>query len=292
MANSLSILPLHWDIDYIMAKANLANHFGYEVKADGIHFRYLTSDYDAVQAVITAYPTSYTEVMKPKKWEDVKKKRDAYEAMPAQHIKGPIDTDDRSKIKILGLVSMAQLAIHDEQNAAAAAGRAFDPALVKFSEEFTFADNSVGLLTAFDAIGIGRAAGQYISVVHARARELRAQINAAADIDALLAIDINAGWPVVLAKTLILDETTINENTTPGVPVGYFTNRTAGSTVTLLDDALGRFAINGDALVTGATNIDYEAGATYTVVMRETHPKALLSRDTTVTITAIDVVGA
>jgi hypothetical protein len=93
---------------------------------------------------------------------------------------GTAQSDIESMVKINGLVSMAMLA---KQSAAA------------YSEVFTLADNSEVTLSADQMIGFGVAVGQHIAAVHARGRELRAAIDAAADQAALAAIDVTTGWP-------------------------------------------------------------------------------------------------
>ncbi|MFN3388482.1 MAG: hypothetical protein ACK40O_06080 [Allosphingosinicella sp.] len=111
-------------------------------------------------------------------WEAVKRVRDRCEDGLADTPLGhPVNTDDRSKIKLSGLTQMASFAIQDEQMAAAAEGRPFDPSLVAFSEDFTMGDNVVVQLSAFDAIAIGKAAGLYVSRCHAVGRQLRAWID-------------------------------------------------------------------------------------------------------------------
>lgn len=113
------------------------------------------------------------------KWSAVKQLRDV-KADKAPTPFGIVDSDDSSKIKITGLVSMAMLA----KGAGAA-----------FSEEFTMADNSVVTMDADMVIGLGVAVGQHISAVYARARALREDIDAATTQAELDAIDIETGWP-------------------------------------------------------------------------------------------------
>lgn len=75
--STLSILPAHYDLEFIIKGANVINHFGYEMKADGIHFRYQVDDYDAVQSVIASYRTTYCAVMAPRLIDFVSKTREA-----------------------------------------------------------------------------------------------------------------------------------------------------------------------------------------------------------------------
>src|SRR5207237_3785213 len=93
---------------------------------------------------------------------------------------GTAQTDLESLVKINGLVSMAMLA--------KSAGQ-------PFGETFTMADNSEVPLTADQMIGFGTAVGAHIAAVHARGRELRAAINAAATAEEIASIDLETGWP-------------------------------------------------------------------------------------------------
>ena len=56
-------------------------------------------------------------------------------------------------------------------------------------------DNSTVTHDAVAMIGMGLAVGQHVAACHERGLALKAQIEEAADQDALSAIDINAGWP-------------------------------------------------------------------------------------------------
>lgn len=193
---AVSTFPASWDLDYICAKAGIMSNFGQSRVGDTIRLTYRAHKYEVVQDVLDAYPVSYADdVLRARRWAAVKAIRDSFEEGYAPTPLGPADCDDRSKIKIVGLVSMATLAISAEQGAAMAQGRPFNPALVPFQEPYTMGDNSIVTLTAFDAIEVGKAVGYFISLLHQRARDLRLQIEAAANIDELMAIPIGEGWP-------------------------------------------------------------------------------------------------
>lgn len=119
-------------------------------------------------------------LLQDEKWEQVKALRADKENGSAPTPVGAVQCDDTSKLKISGIVQMAQIAM--------AAGQ-------PFAEEFTLTDNSVVTLDATTAIGLGVAVGQYVSAIYANARALRDAIYAAADETALAAIDVSAGWP-------------------------------------------------------------------------------------------------
>jgi hypothetical protein len=103
-------------------------------------------------------------------------------------------------------------------------------------------------------------------------------------------INITNVLEVTLAA-LTLSASTIAENTAPATTIGAIQNGSSGSTITLTDDAGGRFAISGSNLVTGATNINREVdGTSINVTFRETHADGINSpRDTTLAVTITNV---
>lgn len=115
------------------------------------------------------------------KWERTKALRATSENGGAETPVGRVQTDDESKMKINGLVTMALVANGNNQ---------------PFSESFTLADNSVVTLDGTTTIQMGVAVGQHVSAAHARSRELRDQIFATdATIETVQAIDVTTGWP-------------------------------------------------------------------------------------------------
>lgn len=120
------------------------------------------------------------EPLKERKWLQAKAKRDAHDQGVATTPFGPVQADDSSKVKISGLVQMAQLSL--------AAG-------APFSETFTMQDNTLVDLNANEMIQLGISVGQHVSLTHAKGRELREAIQEAQTLAALEAIDIDSGWP-------------------------------------------------------------------------------------------------
>jgi len=106
--------------------------------------------------------------------------------------------------------------------------------------------------------------------------------------DALLP---NGGAPSgTLLQFLGLASDTVTENTAAGQLVGAVTGLTAGSTLTLVDGAGGRFALSGTNIVTGATPTNFEDATTHEIVVRETLAEAVNSpRDTTISISVLNV---
>jgi hypothetical protein len=114
-------------------------------------------------------------------WASVKARREQLETGTAPTLLGArVQIDEPSKAKIMGLLNMARLAEEAEQ---------------PFVEQFTMADNSVVTLTNVTVRQLAVAAAQYVSEVYAHARALRLAIEAAATLEDLAAIDLEAGWP-------------------------------------------------------------------------------------------------
>lgn len=113
------------------------------------------------------------DIRRARMWAAVKALRDAKERGWAQTASGAVDCDDRSKLKISGLVQTAQLL-----------GDAF-------SVDFTMADNSVSTLDAAAMTDVGLSVAAHVDLVYARARVLREAIDASDDPES---IDIETGW--------------------------------------------------------------------------------------------------
>lgn len=113
-------------------------------------------------------------------WGAVKAKRDAVIDGGASTAIGVVDSDTLSRSNISGAALGALIA----QSASAS-----------FSIEWTAKDNSVHTLDATQMIALGLAVLQHVSAAHDRARALRAEVEGAADISALLQTDIETGWP-------------------------------------------------------------------------------------------------
>lgn len=113
-------------------------------------------------------------------WAAVKAKRAAVQIGGCATTLGPVQTDLESRGLINGAVTMAMLAL--------SAGAPFEMA-------FTLADNSTVAIDAAGMIALGQAVGAFIATAHARSVALRALIDAAGDIAAIEAIDIETGWP-------------------------------------------------------------------------------------------------
>ena len=89
---------------------------------------------------------------------------------------------------------------------------------------------------------------------------------------------------------LTLSATTVEEGEEAGVVIGSIQGKTTGSTITLVDDDGGRFALQGNDIVTGATAVDFDTRAQYTITLRETLAGAENTpRNTLITITATNV---
>ena len=130
--------------------------------------------------LVDGVPAQSLDGARARLWDRAKAARDAAEFGGCETPSGRADTGRDSIMRLNGAVSAAQLAL--------AAGQAF-------SVDWTMADNSVVTLDAPGAIALGLAAMAHTVACHERGRELRAAIAGAADLAALAAIDVTAGWP-------------------------------------------------------------------------------------------------
>ncbi|WP_230280285.1 putative Ig domain-containing protein [Croceicoccus sp. Ery15] len=96
--------------------------------------------------------------------------------------------------------------------------------------------------------------------------------------------------PSPTLNAITLSNSSVAENTAAGAVVGAIQGKTSGSTLSLTDDAGGRFAISGTDLVTGSTATNYEAATSHSITIRETLAGATNTpRDTVRTITVTNV---
>jgi hypothetical protein len=129
---------------------------------------------------VVAWPTPDPAPLRSFVWEKVKEKRDGVIDGGAPTAIGVVDSDELSRSNISGAALGALIA---------------QSASTPFSIEWTAKDNSVHTLDAAGMIGLGLAVLQHVSAAHDRARDLRAEIEAATDVPTLLQIDIDTGWP-------------------------------------------------------------------------------------------------
>jgi hypothetical protein len=113
-------------------------------------------------------------------WEEVRALREARVDGGAATSWGMAQTDLLSRTNIAGAALAALIA----KNAAQ-----------PFQITWTFADNSTAVLDAEQMIGLGITVMAHVDACYVNARALRGAIDAAADMAALLAINITAGWP-------------------------------------------------------------------------------------------------
>jgi hypothetical protein len=73
-----------------------------------------------------------------------------------------------------------------------------------------------------------------------------------------------------LAELSLTPGSTIIEGTAEDIHVGTLENTTTGSTITLVDDAGGRFKITDGAVVAGATPTDFGTATSHDITVRET----------------------
>ena len=119
------------------------------------------------------------QIAKDAKRATINMLRDRKQVEPAPTPIGIVDADEKSKTKINGLVSMAQLA--------KAAQKPFDV-------QFTAADNQRHPLNADGMISVGLAVGMHVMACHDRAAALKEAVDACETVEAVEALDIDGGW--------------------------------------------------------------------------------------------------
>lgn len=91
-------------------------------------------------------------------------------------------------------------------------------------------------------------------------------------------------------NALFLSNAIIAESAAADALIGAVEGLTAGSTLSLLDNAGGRFALDGTDVVRGATALDYEDATSHDITLREVLAGALNTpRDTVQTISVTNV---
>lgn len=116
------------------------------------------------------------EVAKAQKWREILAERDRREFGTFVAGVYELDCDPKAQARIQGAVQLASLAAANGQ---------------PFSIDWTMADNTVVTLNAATMVGIGQALALHVGQVHATARALRSQIDAAATVAAVQEI----AWP-------------------------------------------------------------------------------------------------
>jgi hypothetical protein len=105
-----------------------------------------------------------------------------------------------------------------------------------------------------------------------------------------LAIRRRGGAASPTLSALTLSASTIAEGSAPGVTVGAVQGKTTGSTLSLTDDAGGRFALSGNTLIAGLVATDYETATSHEITIRETLAGATNTpRDTVLEITVTGI---
>lgn len=113
-------------------------------------------------------------------WEQVRTLRNENIDAGAPTPFGVVDSDEQARSNVSGAALGALIA---------------KSAGVPYSVTWTMLDNSTAALDADQMIAMALAILTHVNACHERARELRAEIEAAATMAELLAINIAAGWP-------------------------------------------------------------------------------------------------
>lgn len=113
-------------------------------------------------------------------WNTARDQRDIHIDGGAMTPSGAVDSDSMARSNISGATIAALIA---------------KMAGAPYAITWTMLDNSIATLDADGMIAMGLAVLSHVNACHDRARVLRAEIESAADMAELLAIDVTAGWP-------------------------------------------------------------------------------------------------
>lgn len=177
MATGLSILPLNYDVEYIIQEAGVVNHFGYEEREDGIHFKYRLDDYDAIQVELDVYETKYLEVALPAKIEECIELR-RQKVLDFTFGGLPIELNQETQTNLTGSVL----------------GLERNPQVPGM--DWHMGDGVYIFIPRDDLMAIADAAFVHIQQTFSNQKRLLDLMRAAADIHELEAIDLEEGWPV------------------------------------------------------------------------------------------------
>ncbi len=179
---ALTIIPSDWDTDFFLQLTTVTNSYGFDFQADGIHFRYLAEDFDAVQAAVTNYPVQYLSVKRPLVLIDLKNYRDN-KILNFTYNGTPVPMDPESRANLTG----------------AALGLQRNPDVTQI--HWKIAEGTYVALPAAMVLDMADQAFKFVEGCFSHEADLASQINAAADINALAAIDITQGWPLYPGQT-------------------------------------------------------------------------------------------
>ncbi len=176
MSASLSIVPLSWDIEYIILESGVTNHFGYKEEEDGIHFKYSYDDYDNVTNVIENYPVTYMSVLRPKIIDKIIQKRK--DVILGFTIGGlPIPLDEVTQTNLVGCT------VGFERN----------PNIQGI--DWHMGGGVFIYLTRYQLMGIADASFSHIQQAFSRQRELVQAVYNSTTTYEIEGLDILSGWP-------------------------------------------------------------------------------------------------
>jgi len=176
MNGTISILPSTYDVQYIVEKAGLFNHYGYEHHADGIHLVYPIAEYEQVNAVIQTYEVDYLEVLLPKKL---------------------LEIDTKRKSKVMGFtfsglaITLDTTTVANLTGAVVGLERHPDRAFINWQ----YGSGKFFSIPRDMMFAMADAAFAYMQLCFDHAKGLTERCFEANDIIELEAIDVNAGWP-------------------------------------------------------------------------------------------------
>ena len=174
-----SIVPGDYDADFILAEAGNPNHAGWMHNEDGTRLiAYHPNDHAAVIAVIDDYPALY---LAKKAKPDARRQigeigRQKARAFTFNGVS--LDLDQGTEARIGGAVTYLTR----------------NEGVAELHWDLT-GDGDFITLPREAVLAMGDAAGAHVQACFAHRKALTDAVNAAADLEALAAIDLQAGWP-------------------------------------------------------------------------------------------------
>lgn len=178
---AVSVMPAHYDIDYILTKikdAGVMQHYGYAKDESGITLRYEPKDFNAVSLIIEGYQTNYAdEILRPEMLKTAADLR--WDKQQITTFNGAPLPCDQTTINLVDATRNSMVdAPESDQTCLWKAG-----------------PTTWITLDAPSLLQMGLAIRNHVQACFNREKALQDLILAATTVDELILIDIRIGWP-------------------------------------------------------------------------------------------------
>lgn len=178
MSIATSTFPKHYDLQFIITKAGVVNHYGHEIAEEEIIFRYPVENIDAVAEIVESYPVAYREVMVPAMINHVSFVR-ARKIATFTFGGMTIPLNDKTQADLTG----------------AALGLTLDPEVLTLN--WSLGNGASVTLDRDTVLAMAKAAFRHVQDCFTAQKTINEAIKAAADIEELALIDVanHEAWP-------------------------------------------------------------------------------------------------